>query len=159
MLRTLHKYVHKNIHSELLLIYSSYWKKINTNIHNFKIIHGGVDAYKRCQISLLISNVTYYWHRQADWCTEKKVNCTLVQTLRLCTSRAAHRGSRDIAVPFLDHSTRRGWGVSVTPRPLLTPRERTGIQCTGGWVDPRAGLDRCGKSRLHWDSIPGQSIP
>jgi len=29
----------------------------------------------------------------------------------------------------------------------------------GGWVDPRAGLDWCGKSRLHQDSIPGPSTP
>jgi hypothetical protein len=28
------------------------------------------------------------------------------------------------------------------------PRERPGTHCTGGWVGPRAGLDRCGKSRL-----------
>ena len=26
-------------------------------------------------------------------------------------------------------------------------------------MDPRAGLDRCGKSRLHRDSIPGPSSP
>ena len=50
-----------------------------------------------------------------------KVKCTLVQVLRLCTGRMAHRGSRGIALPFLDHGTRRGWGVSVTPRPLFTP--------------------------------------
>ena len=34
------------------------------------------------------------------------------------------------------------------PRPLFIPRKRPGINCTGGWVDPRAGVDRCGKSRL-----------
>src|SRR5215475_9796767 len=28
------------------------------------------------------------------------------------------------------------------------PRERPGTHCTGGWVGPRADLDRCGKSRL-----------
>ena len=32
------------------------------------------------------------------------------------------------------------------PRPLY-PRERPGTHCMGGWVDPRAGLDGCGKSR------------
>ena len=50
-----------------------------------------------------------------------KVKCTLVQELRLCTGRTTHRGSRGIALLFLDHGTRRGWGVSVTPRPLFTP--------------------------------------
>jgi len=29
----------------------------------------------------------------------------------------------------------------------LYPRERPGTHFTGGWVGPRAGLDRCGKSR------------
>jgi len=50
-----------------------------------------------------------------------KVKCALVQALRLCTGRTAHRGRRGIALPIHDHGTRRGWGVSVTPRPLFTP--------------------------------------
>jgi hypothetical protein len=62
----------------------------------------------------LIHNVWQRYHH-------KKVKCTLLQALRLCTDRAAHRGSRGIALIFLDHGTRRGWGVSVTPRPLFTP--------------------------------------
>ena len=37
----------------------------------------------------------------------KGKGATLVQTLRLCTGRKAHRGSRGIAVLFLDHGTRR----------------------------------------------------
>jgi hypothetical protein len=37
-----------------------------------------------------------------------KVKCTLVQALRLCTGRTAHRGSTGIDLPFLDHGTRRG---------------------------------------------------
>ena len=37
-----------------------------------------------------------------------KVKVTLVQALRLCTGRTAHRGSRSIALPFQDHGTRRG---------------------------------------------------
>ena len=80
------------------------------------------------------------------WDTVKvKVKCSLVQALRLCTDRTACRGSRGIALPFHDHGTRRGWGVSVTPRPLFIHRERPGTHCTGGWVGPRASLDRCGK--------------
>jgi len=31
--------------------------------------------------------------------------------------------------------------------------------CIGGWVDPKVGLDGCGKSRLQWDSIPGPPCP
>ena len=63
------------------------------------------------------------------------VKCTLVQPLRLCTGRTAHRGSRGIAQPFLDHGSRRGWGVSVTPRPLFTPRkDPTPILQEVGWA-------------------------
>jgi hypothetical protein len=36
-----------------------------------------------------------------------KVMFTLVQVLRLCTGHMPHRGSRGIALPFLDHVTRR----------------------------------------------------
>jgi len=52
---------------------------------------------------------------------ESKVKVTLVQALRLCTGRTADRGSRGIALLSHGHGTRRGWGVSVTPRPLFTP--------------------------------------
>jgi len=31
-------------------------------------------------------------------------------------------------------------------RQLYCPGKRTGTHCTGGWVCPRAGLDRCKKS-------------
>jgi len=51
-----------------------------------------------------------------------------------------------------------GWVVNATSRPLC-PRERPGTHCIGDWVVPRDGLDRCGKSRPHRNSIPGPSIP
>ena len=47
-----------------------------------------------------------------------------------------------------------GVGSHRHPRPLFH-RERTGTHCIRNWVGPRAGLDRCGKSRRHRDSIPG----
>jgi len=54
-------------------------------------------------------------------------NCTLVQALRLCTGRG-------IALLFLDHGTRREWGVSVTPRPLFTPgKDPVPIVQEAGW--------------------------
>jgi hypothetical protein len=69
---------------------------------------------------------------------------------RICTGRTAYRGSRRIALLFLDHGTRRGcgWGqchalATLYPR----ERQRSGTHCTGGWVGPRASLDRCRKSR------------
>ena len=36
------------------------------------------------------------------------VKCTLEQALRLCKGCTAHRGSRGIALLFLDHGTRKG---------------------------------------------------
>jgi len=64
-----------------------------------------------------------------------KVQCTLVHALRLCTSCMAHRGSRGIALLFLDHSTRRWWVVSVTPWPLFTPKkDSVPIVQEAGWA-------------------------
>jgi len=37
-----------------------------------------------------------------------EVKCILVQAMKLCTGRMAHRGSRGIALPIHDHSTRSG---------------------------------------------------
>jgi len=66
---------------------------------------------------------------------KKKVKCTLVQALRLCTGRTIHRGSRGIALLFHDHGTRRGWGVSVTPRLLFTPgKDPVPIVQEAGWA-------------------------
>ena len=65
----------------------------------------------------------------------KKTQCTLVQALRLCRGPTTHRGSRSIALLFLDHSTRRGWGVSVMPRPLFTPgKDLVPIVQKAGWA-------------------------
>jgi hypothetical protein len=44
-----------------------------------------------------------------------------------------------------------GWSPSRPGR--LYPRERPGTHHTEGWVASRAGLDRCGKSRPHRESI------
>ena len=64
-----------------------------------------------------------------------ELKCSLVQALRLCTGRMAHRGSRGIALLFLDHSTRRGWGVSIMPQLLFTPRkDLVPIVQEAGWA-------------------------
>ena len=67
--------------------------------------------------------------------SKSKVKCTLVQALRLCTDCMAHRGSRSIALPFHDHSTRREWGVSVTPHLLFTSgKDPVSIVQEAGWA-------------------------
>ena len=70
------------------------------------------------------------------WILRKgKVKCTLVQALRLCTGRTAHRGSRGIVLPFHDHDTRRGWRVRLTPRPLFIPgKDPVPIVQEAGWA-------------------------
>jgi len=66
---------------------------------------------------------------------KKNVKCTLVQALRLCTDRTAYRGSRGVALLLLDHGIIKGWGVSVTPRPLFTPgKEPVPIVQEAGWA-------------------------
>jgi hypothetical protein len=81
-----------------------------------------------------------------------KVKVTLVQALRLCTGRTAHRGSRVIAPPFHDRGTRRGEGSasrlgrSLTPRKTryLLYRRLGGPQCRYGYVRkilPPPGFD------------------
>jgi len=88
-----------------------------------------------------------------------KVKVTLVQALRLCTGRTAHRRNRGIALPFLDHGTRRWWGVSVTPRPLFTPgKDPVPIVQEAGW-DPGTVWTSAENLASHRDSIPGPSSP
>jgi hypothetical protein len=43
--------------------------------------------------------------------------------------------------------------------PATLTRERPGTHYIRAWVVPMAGLDMCGKSRPHRDSIPGPSSP
>jgi hypothetical protein len=64
-------------------------------------------------------------------------------------------GGRGIALLFCDLGARRGCVVSIMPRPLYS-RESLGTPSTGGWVDPRAGLDLRGKFR---EPIFGPSSP
>jgi len=89
----------------------------NRQVHSDYLI----TLYKRtvmCSYSLWRNRSQLFASREL---VKVKVKCTLVQALRLCTGRTAHRGSRGIALLFHNHGTRRGWGVSVTPRPLLPP--------------------------------------
>jgi hypothetical protein len=52
------------------------------------------------------------------------------------------------------------WGLCPTPRTgCFIPANRHGTHFTGSRMGPRTGLDRCGKFRLHRDSIPGPCSP
>ena len=105
-------------------------------------------------------------------CKKVKVKCPLVQALRFCTGRTAHRGSTGIDLPFRDHGTRRGWGVSVTPRPLFTPgKDPVPFVQEAGWAPetvwtgaenlPTTGIrstDRPARSQsLYWLHYPAHN--
>jgi hypothetical protein len=40
----------------------------------------------------------------------------------------------------------------------ITPVKRPGTHFRGGWAGPRFGLDKWGKSRIHWDPIPYRPV-
>ena len=67
--------------------------------------------------------------------TKGKVKCTVVQALRLCTGRTVHRGSRGIALFFLDHSTRRALrGQQDAPAALYPGKHSVPIVHGAGWA-------------------------
>ena len=68
----------------------------------------------------------------------------------------AQRGGGGIAPTFRNLRASKGCVVNATPLTLYR-RQRPGIYCTGGWVGLGVGLDVCGKSLHHQDSIPGLS--
>jgi len=93
-------------------------------------------------------------------CKVKKVKCTLVQALRLCTDRTAHRWNRGIALLFLDHGTRRGWGVSVTPRSLFTcGKDPVPIVQEAGWAPGpvRTGAENLAPTGIRSPDRPARS--
>jgi len=79
---------------------------------------------------------------------------------RLCTGRTAHRGSRGIALLFLDHGTRRGEGSASHPGHSLPPHQKDPVPIVqeAGWA---SGPVWTGAENLapHQDSIPGPSSP
>jgi len=68
-------------------------------------------------------------------------------------TRKAQRGRRFLALNF---GVR--WGGWLKQRPgRFNPGKRTGANCTGSWLLPRAGLDGCGKSRPNRIGSPDHS--
>ena len=105
-------------------------------LHQYvQMYHLRMNTCNMCCISIGSLQVLENGHNLWPIHTDKKLKCTLVQALRLCTGRTAHRGSRGIALSFHDHGTRRGWGVSVTPRAIFTPgQDSVPIVQEAGWA-------------------------
>ena len=71
----------------------------------------------------------------------------------LLQAYVAQRVGRGIDLLFLDRGTRRGWVVSSTPRPHLTPgKDTVPILQEAGWATGPVWTG--GKTRPHRDSIP-----
>ena len=81
------------------------------------------------------------------------IKCTLVQALRLCTGRTAHRGSRGIALPFHDNGTRRGEGSLSRPGRFLPPGKAQ-YPLYRRLGEPQGRYGQVRKISPHRDSIP-----
>ena len=83
---------------------------LNCDVHKHAviiIIHGFIHSYVHTYIHTCISPIGKQVRARAP-VNKVKVKCTILQALRLCTGRTAHRASRGIALLFLEHGTRRG---------------------------------------------------
>jgi len=81
-----------------------------------------------------------FWYQIFCNGTGKK-KCTLIQALRLCTGRTADRVVEVKLYSFLPTTLEGGEGSESRPGRSLPPK-RPGTHSTGGWVGPKAGLDR-----------------
>jgi hypothetical protein len=91
---------------------------------------------------LCLSYMVVSGHLQVQVVLLTRVNSKNVK-VAVGQARRAQRG-RCIALLFLQHRRWMRRVVNATTQPLY-PREISGTHCIGGWVDPRAGLDGCGK--------------
>ena len=107
----------------LVIVMNVFWIGWGNNFVHLLLCHM---PYRTIQVHIFPDSYMMYLYI---------VKCTLVQALRLCTGCMAHRGSRGIALLFLDHDTRRGWGVNFTPRPLFMPgKDPVPIGQAAGWA-------------------------
>ena len=91
-----------------------------------------------------IKDILQPWYIQS-LCQNTKVSCY--------RPGVAQRVGSGIALLFHDCGTRRGWVVSSTPRPHLTPgKDPVPILYEAGWAPGPFWMG--GKSRPHRDSIP-----
>jgi hypothetical protein len=95
-------------------------------------------VYHRQEIlDIYVSSSSSSWHSKdvIECVISFDIKVTCVWYVRLCTGRTAHRGSRGIALLFLEHGTRRGRGVRVIPRSLFTPgKDPVPIAQEAGWA-------------------------
>ena len=112
----------------------------------------------------LVSNISGHENQKAVSPIQKHIISLRISNSFRCWSYSSpynrpwrpKGGVRVQLYSFFNLDAKWGFVVNVTPRPLY-PQERAGTYCTRGWVRPRAGLDGCGRSHPHRDSIAGPS--
>ena len=113
---------------------------------------------KTCYMNI-VRCLFVHWGSICKYVGKVKVKVTLVQALRLCTGRTAHRGSRGIALPFHDHSARMGEGSASRPGRSFSPRENPlPIVQEAGWAPGPVWTD-AENIAARWDSVRGPSSP
>jgi hypothetical protein len=110
-------------------------KHVEFDVAVNKCLHTDASSWSFLLIMKFVFADTVIYNNFNYTINKEKIKCTLVLALRLFRGRTVHRGSRGIALPFLDHGTRRGWRVSVTPQPLFTPgKKAVPIVQEAGWT-------------------------
>ena len=87
--------------------------------------------------------------------TSRQVNINVIFTLEQVVK--AQRGNRRVALLFLYPRRQMLVGGLCHVPTALRLDKRFGAHCTGGWMGSKASLEGCGKSGLHWHSIPEPS--
>jgi hypothetical protein len=125
-----------NTPGELLVIFTR---------HVVGLTFSVVEPTKGTKFSFPVCDQKFYlcfWAVSLTW-VGKKVKCTLLQALRLCTVRTAYRGSRGIALPFHDDGTRRVEGsASRSGRSLPQGKTRYPFYRSLGGPQGRSGQVR-----------------
>ena len=85
-----------------------------------------------------------------------KIKVTLLQALRLCTVRTAHRGIRGIAYSFMTTALEGGEGTASRPGRSLSPG-KNGYPLYRRLGGPQGRSGQVRKISPHRDSIPGPS--
>jgi hypothetical protein len=125
---------------------------INNNLGSIKTLKS--TFYRKHEFNPVILLKKEPLHRTLEY----YMNYVYIGKVYPWTGRTAQRRSRDIALLFHDHSTRRGWGVSVTPRPLFTPRKDPVSYRRLGGPQSRSGQVRKTSPPPGFDSRTAQPV-
>ena len=127
-------------------LWSVFWHLLMPSVKENKFLNVTSDFYK----AWMQYSACRLYHLR--WPIKVNLKFTLEQATK------AQRGPDVQLYSSFNLGARWEWVVNATTRSLYR-REGIGTHCIGGWVGTRAGLDGCGKSHPHRDSIPWPSIP